>query len=523
MNNVEKLRLYAPDADALADELGVYKRAREAALVMSIGSDDIEPDNHQKTIYLSCLERMRRTYDEVRRMLDDGRDLRAERASYNPLGKLKSCYHNFDSAVKHATFDRRSELKTAAFKVHKLDTQLWAMKGERDLQRDPQPPGNLGFAVTLLVVALIGETLINGILFARGSEMGYLGGVTQALFISLVNLVLSFGAGYLLKNRNKWHGWQRHGFTAALLGGQQGVIGLVNLCAAHYRSAVVVLDSFEAANRQFLTNVFTKPLQIETFESFVLLVLGVAIAQFMLYKGYTFGDVDREYGKLGRQLTEAEDEYAHLKMTVEQEIKRARREADAAVDAVVLKFREIISEYESSLTLSADLVECYARIASEWESTQQVLIRRFRAYLESAPRSTPFPRYWSQFEKFPEKEMHIIVDLTRDSDRLEQLYTLAEKVMEEAQEMKERIHKREAQETEELERFFAEIKGQAERELREKEAWSQQAANTAQAGSVGGAEFTSGAEAQFGGNGGATNAAGFLNLKGDIHESMENT
>lgn len=519
MNHVEELRQHTPVIDNLSADLGILERASDAAMSMSVGEDDDDLDNHQKTISMWCLERMRIARMQARKMLDVQRDARTEYAAFSPLSKLSATRYDFESAVQHATFDRKADLRKSYHKVFALKTQLWRIRTARGYQRDPQQPGNLPIAVSLLIAAVVGETLVNGILFAGGSEMGYLGGLTQALFISLVNLILSFGTGYLLKNKNSLKGWKKHTYLGGLLGFQQSVIGLVNLSAAHYRSAVAVLESFEQANRQFLNNVFAHPLQIETFESFVLLVFGIIIAQYMLYKGYSFGDTDREYGKVGKELAEAEANYADLKLNVEQDVKMARIDADAAIDNIVIQFGRTISYFESSLNMSRDLSDEYARIASEWENAHTVLLRQFRECLESAPRTTPYPRYWDTYPSFSESEKLIVIDTSRDEQLLHTMVSMQKEVSCTADALKKEVHARELEESRNLEKFFTSIEGQAVNASREEGSVFKGAGETSGGGNGDGSKeahvvFHAGV-AEAGAGGGADDAY----VGGAVHEA----
>ncbi|UZP67491.1 hypothetical protein N1030_00555 [Desulfovibrio mangrovi] len=461
-NHVAVLRQHTPDVEILAEELDVQGRAAKAALSLTRERDCSEMDDAQQGIRMHCLQRLREAKGKAEAILDRERYARAEYAAFNPLGRLKDTMHKFESAVQHATFGRRNELRNSFGKVVELRMQLWKLRQDRGYERDPQPQGNVQAAVGWLVVAVILETFFNGVLFAGGSEMGYVGGLTQALFISLVNLILSFGTGYLLKLRNALNGWRRYAVTGGLLSMQQAIIGLVNLSAAHYRSAVAVLESFERANRQFLSRVFTQPFQLESFESFVLLIFGIIIAQYLLYKGYTFGDVDKEFGKVGRELAEAEKDYEELKLNVEEDIKLARADADREVGRDVGDYSRILGLYKSSLAMSRNIREEYGRIASEWNDAQKLLLRQFRRLLGGAPTACPLPGYWDTYKDFAEGEMQVTLDLTDDEAVLARMVVLDD-VVSKGEEIKQIVHQRELEESRSLEAFFNSIERKREK------------------------------------------------------------
>ncbi|GFM37667.1 hypothetical protein [Desulfovibrio psychrotolerans] len=285
MNAMERLRLTAPNVAALARELNIDGRVADAVEHNAIRAEARGLENHQRTIVQHCEDGLSTTRLEALRLLDAERADRAERAAYSPLQRLDEARRMAEWNIQQAIFNRRRDLEESFKTITELKSTLWSIRSRRNYKRDPRPPGNKGLAGAILFAALVMETLMNGVLFASGSERGLLGGVTQALFISIINLLLSFGLGYLLKRKNTKQGVEKGVYSGALLVSHQAAAWLTNLAAAHYRSAVAVLENYQAANKQFLVRMLTHPFQIETFESFILLILGMVIAYVVLYKG----------------------------------------------------------------------------------------------------------------------------------------------------------------------------------------------------------------------------------------------
>ena len=141
-----------------------------------------------------------------------------------------------------------------------------------------------------LLFLLIGvEAGLNGFFFAKGSELGLLGGIGTAIGISFVNVVFAFVIGLLpmrwLNHRNYLVKSVGLIFTAI------GLVGLVALhgFAAHYRDAMAAVgeDHAYAAARQTL---MASPLALADLNSFYLFGIGLLWAFLAVWKGTTFDD-----------------------------------------------------------------------------------------------------------------------------------------------------------------------------------------------------------------------------------------
>jgi hypothetical protein len=73
-----------------------------------------------------------------------------------------------------------------------------AFKKTHNLQRPSRHPRSHAWHIAILILLLLIETSLNGKFMAVGDELGYLGGIIQALVISLINLSVGFMVGLVL-------------------------------------------------------------------------------------------------------------------------------------------------------------------------------------------------------------------------------------------------------------------------------------------------------------------------------------
>ncbi len=100
-------------------------------------------------------------------------------------------------------------------------------------------PSSRFLRLAFLFLVIIIEGLANAVIFAKGNDLGLLGGSLEALLFSAVNVVTAFGAGYVvLRSLNSSDTFTK---TAAVAGCAVALtlILTVNFGVAHYRDYLV--------------------------------------------------------------------------------------------------------------------------------------------------------------------------------------------------------------------------------------------------------------------------------------------
>ena len=129
--------------------------------------------------------------------------------------------------------------------------------------------------VALLVVII--ESAANAFLFRAVMSTGWVGGLAIAAAISAANVAIAALATYFGRNLNhrRWY-WKLFGLLAAVTG-----IGLClgfNLGVAHLRDALEAGLELEPALAQSWASLWATPLQLASFLSALLMLLGIVAA-----------------------------------------------------------------------------------------------------------------------------------------------------------------------------------------------------------------------------------------------------
>lgn len=181
--------------------------------------------------------------------------------------------------------DEHSHLVELKRKELEAGRYLRFFRHKNRIHHEADYPASLIKLIAILFAMFLGESLINGSLFAEISTTGLMGGAVFAGMISAINIVLGLMAGYV--------GWRYSGHVAPL----QKSIGVFvtmachsaamtwNLLVAHFREAaeiIVARDDISFDFSQMREATFnhieaTGWLGIDSLQSWALLLIGVII------------------------------------------------------------------------------------------------------------------------------------------------------------------------------------------------------------------------------------------------------
>lgn len=208
-----------------------------------------------------------------------------------------------------------SNLHAAKIAVRDSEIDLHAFKTENSLNRSARYPESLFFYYAIAFFLVTIETGVNGFFFAKGHEMGMLGGGFVALIPSFLNVLTGYFLGNfgcrLAVNKSALKRYTGMVLCAFLPIWCMGF----NLLVAHYRTAMAGMidaDVGDAAHIAMETFRST-PFGLEDFESWLLLIVGCV---FCLIATLDFWKMDDPYSGFGERSREHEGKrrlYAYMK------------------------------------------------------------------------------------------------------------------------------------------------------------------------------------------------------------------
>lgn len=287
--------------------------------------------------------------------------------------------------------DERDQLENARRELEGRERDFASFRAAHRLQRIPRdvsPREKIARWLCLAIIVAL-ESILNGQFFAKGSEAGLIGGVSQAIVLSLLNVGAAaayarFGIG-LLVHRSFFAKFT--GLFAAIAFAAW-IIGL-NFLIGVYRD-VFVEQVGQVAVADVLTRLSSGLLVIEDARSWILVGLGFGLGLGALVDLAGMHDVYPGYAAIGRARMEAAAAYAQAKARSFSGLAELR---DSAVHQM-LQVIELIrsAEYEVQIAelglarLQADYCGFLSHLQDAYGGLRQLYVEANRR-----ARSVPLP------------------------------------------------------------------------------------------------------------------------------------
>jgi uncharacterized membrane protein YvlD (DUF360 family) len=300
------------DVEQLARELRLDERAEKAAMAGQPAADADGPDSAELDILGRIQGYARKACDDYL-ALRDLYENRIQRAAVTPDLQVQ-----IEAAGANALADFKAEIIHDQNQLHNLLRTVGNREDEfRDfrerhcIKRLPKTISRnqriLG--VLLLVVFVLLESILNGMFFAEGSEAGLIGGVVQALVLSILNVgVASLYAVYGLPLLFHRRGGIKFIGALVTIVFAFWLCGL-NLAIGHFRD-LFIAGAGRVQMAELLNRLTANPLLLADAKSFILVLLGIALGLLAVIDVAATRDLYPGYGEVGRERQKAVEEYA---------------------------------------------------------------------------------------------------------------------------------------------------------------------------------------------------------------------
>jgi hypothetical protein len=385
------------DLEQIAKELKLDERAKEAALknLPPAGGD------HEDTAELDVraeIERRARKAGEDYSAAKDLYEARIRRAlvSVNQRIAIEAAGENALADFGVQVTDELNFLQAPRNEFRERDQEFERFRRLNSLYRLPisVPPARRVVGYLLLVLFVLVEAILNGVFFATGSEGGLIGGVVQALGLSLVNIapaVLYAVFGFPLLHhcllRVRFLGMLA---TAAYLAWALGV----NLVIAHFRD-LYIASAGRIDMVELWANLSTAPLRLQDPNSWLLALLGLGLGIVAAIDTAALADPYPRFGAIGRRRDLAAQAYVHAKNACLTGLQTTRDGAVADMTTVLSAMNN--AEYELTLAVSGrtNLYRNFRAYLDHLADAHARLVRQYRETNTQARTDAPPPRFAS--------------------------------------------------------------------------------------------------------------------------------
>lgn len=339
--------------------------------------------------WLSASDQVKQRQEQIKLRLNE---IRAEIRSFNPdvnqahiLDNIRALFAEQEVERSYRDFYRDCMEKKSAYQEFRARHQI---------NHEASYPKSRLFKASLIFLIWFGESLANSLLFASGSNMGWIGGLAEAGGISLINTIfLAFLCG-----RFAWpytnHVSRKRSISAFLAMGAFVIASIVfNLAVGHYRQALIA--GFENAEQMAWQSFVAAPSALADLQAWILFFVGVGSFGLSSYEFYRlsdrypgYEDVDRKYREADQRLNDKiRDIQNHAAGTLEAAIRSA--------DDYVSKYSKWISDFGRTSLELASLAAALKSDAETLDTALGSLIKDYRK-LNASVRTTSHPPYWQE-------------------------------------------------------------------------------------------------------------------------------
>jgi hypothetical protein len=404
------------DVDKVAAELDVEAAATRA------GEHDLPPSNAKKPD-----DTERKIHAYIQKRMSDATSVANEKLTrYNTaisgtnLNSETARVQNIANNTKLRLDGLMSEAKDSLISLKgdrdRYTQHVASFKRENKLEADADYPDSRIFHYSLVAAMLLIESMMNGYFFAKGSELGYLGGISQSIIIAALNILPAFFITGLVLLRYTHHivSWKRtFAYTGLVI--YSSWIFTFNLVVAHYRDLLKTLpeEAISSAFNRFLD----APLQLSDLDSWLLLFVGIFFALIASYDGYKSDDPYPHYGAKQRKLIDIQDTYL-------EECSRFVRDTANIRAALLEELSDLSTRVKDSYThlfhlvqLKKALIDKHKNCINDYLSSGHALVQKHRT-ANLMVRTSKAPAYFNS--EWKPNHGYALVGTYDDSEKLKE-------------------------------------------------------------------------------------------------------
>ena len=255
-----------------------------------------------------------------------------------------------------------------------------------------------GKALRYIFGCFFAEIVLNASLLMDVNPFGLVGSTMQMGLISLVNVVFAgLVMGVLLRQRNHVAAWSK---TLAWLGIVVLVISVLyfNLAVGHFRNSMQASLNDRSADilamgNDVLQRLADGPFDLASFQTALLVLLGVVCFGIGAWKWYQRDDAHPRYGRLDRQLKGVKNAYAQAFQREQDILKDIHEQNQSKLDDIRHKLVVKQSKWREICQRGDNLVTNYPTNLGQYQLDLNFLLAAYRTANRST-RTTPPPPHF---------------------------------------------------------------------------------------------------------------------------------
>ncbi len=387
--------------------LRISSAAKQAAMEEKPNSDSMNLDETERNIISYCEREVQKANDIVYDKFSVFKKLMTKvTKAISNIESLRSIHETFRSEYQYNIRKNSSEAKILQEEYNLAKKDLYSFKEEHKIIRQEQSSTKplLNWAIVLVIV--FAESILNASFFAKGSELGLLGGVVQAFVIVMINVLVANLVVLLVRRRNliTLSSIERLGYTVLT-----GVLVVTTVCfhflVGHYRDALRI--DFENAYAFSVLNFSSSPFVLIDFESYILVFMGFLFFIVLIIDLYKLKDPYPGYGEISQKFNKIKEEYDSLHLILLDDESNMIKNINNKIELIKVEATETYEEIQDIHIVMQKLENKYNEYLNSVESLAIAAVQRYRQ-MNADMRTTPKPAYFDDPVEFAPKRIEFV-------------------------------------------------------------------------------------------------------------------
>ncbi len=379
--------------------LRISSAAKQAAMAEEPDTNSMNLDDTERSIISYCEREVQKANDVIYDKFSVFKQLMSKvTKAIADIESLRMIHETFRSEYQYNIRKNSGEADIIQEEYNLAKKDLYSFKDEHKLIRQEQSSAKplLNWAIVLVIV--FAESMLNSSFFAKGSDLGLLGGIIQAFVIVMINVLVANLVVLLIRRRNlvTISGIERLGYTT-LTGVLLAATVSFHFLVGHYRDALGI--NVETAYHYSVINFKANPFVLMDFESYILVFMGFLFFILLIIDLYKLKDPYPGYGEITQKFNKIKEEYDALNFMLLDDESDMTKEISNRIELVKTEANAIYDEIQGIHIAKQKLENKYHEHISSVKNLAITAIKSYRS-MNTDMRTTPKPAYFDQEIEF---------------------------------------------------------------------------------------------------------------------------
>jgi len=379
--------------------LGISSAAKQAAMEEMPDTNSMNLDETERSIISYCEREVQKANDIVYDKFSVFKQLMTKvTRTISDIEGLKLIHETFRSEYQYNIRKNSGESEIIQEEYNLAKKDLYSFKSEHKLIRQEKSSTKPLFNWAIILLIVFAESMLNSSFFAKGSDLGLLGGIVQAFVIVMINVLVANIAVLLIRRRHlvTISSMQKLGYTV-LTGVVMASTVSFHFLVGHYRDALGI--NVETAYHYSVINFKANPFILMDFESYILVVMGFLFFILLIIDLYKLKDPYPGYGEVTQKFNKIKEEYDALNFILLDDESDMTKDISRRIELVRIEAHTIYEEIQGIHIAKQKLENKYNEHLSSIKSLAITAIKSYRQ-MNTDMRTTPKPEYFDNDIEF---------------------------------------------------------------------------------------------------------------------------